>query len=232
LSISHSFNFEKSTPLAFGRLASTDDCLLAVAVSPMTIMLYRFLDRESPKLKVLAQLESPDRLPIASLAFNLGCGRLAAASEGQIVQVWDLARIREELLRSGLASNFPEFSPGSSDNRELAFKISEANAAEREIGRSKAEDWTRVEDLTQQIEAAEKKGVSDLFTVLIQRGRVYLGLQSYKLALRDFDKCWRLRPDDEAAKRAKERVERLLESQPSPPSSTQKPSALDTQTEL
>ncbi|MEO8428118.1 MAG: tetratricopeptide repeat protein, partial [Verrucomicrobiota bacterium] len=210
LSIPRLQNVERFSPVAFGRLAGLDDCLLAVAISPTRIKLFRFLDRDSPKLDALAELESPDRLPIVSLTFNPACSRLAAGSEGQIVQVWNLASIREELQQRGLASNFPEFSIPSSDNRRLVFKQSQANESERAIQGTRAADWALVEILTQQIDASERSTRSDCFTALIERGRVYLHLKRYELAERDFTKALKLRPDDATAQRSKARVEQLL----------------------
>jgi hypothetical protein len=81
--------------------------MLAVAVSRYKIQLYRLDDGADFSLKVLATLESPDRSPLRILAFSQDGSRLAAATKNQLVQIWNLNRLREELAALGLGDDFP-----------------------------------------------------------------------------------------------------------------------------
>jgi len=67
-------------------------------------------------------LRSPDQERAAALAFNRQCSRLAVMS-GQTVGIWDLALLRRELAKLGLAGNIPEFA--ASPNVELTVQIDE-----------------------------------------------------------------------------------------------------------
>jgi WD40 repeat protein len=213
LTIPRSHRFERFTPVAFAALPTPGECLLAVAASPTTIELFRFWDKDPPRIKKLARLESPDRLPVASLAFEPGGGRLAAGSEAQIVQVWDLNRLRAELDQCGLAAGFPEFRAESSVT--LSFVIEPTNhSGDEKAAAHLQEEWLeRVADLSEEIEAAELNGDPGLFEALLRRSRLYQGLGWYEKALRDLNEVLQLHPNHETAPRMKSVVERELQSQ-------------------
>jgi WD40 repeat protein len=79
-----------------------------VAWSHHIIQLLRQPKSEGQKLELIATLESPDRLPLESLAFSPNGKRLAAATDRQIVQFWNLAHLRERLVALNLQHNWSE----------------------------------------------------------------------------------------------------------------------------
>jgi hypothetical protein len=92
-------------PLAFSR----DGRILAVAYSPYDIRLYRLDGSAVGEPKLLATLESPDRIPLQLLAFSPDGRHLAAATRNQIVQLWNLSSLRDGLIDLKLAGDWPEY---------------------------------------------------------------------------------------------------------------------------
>jgi WD40 repeat protein len=80
-------------PLAFSR----DGSLLAVARTQSDLQLVDPADA-----RVLATLTAPDKLIVSAVAIRPDNGQLAAATENQVIQLWDLARIRRQLAAMGL----------------------------------------------------------------------------------------------------------------------------------
>jgi WD40 repeat protein len=78
---------------------SWDGRTVALASSRYSIQLIKLPESGRGKPELIATLESPDRLPLEMLAFSPDGRKLAAATDGQIVQLWNLA-----LLRVGLAA--------------------------------------------------------------------------------------------------------------------------------
>jgi WD40 repeat protein len=95
---------DQHAPVAFAR----DGRTVAVAWSHHIIQLLRQPKSEGQKLELIATLESPDRLPLESLAFSPNGKRLAAATDRQIVQFWNLAHLRERLVALNLQHNWSE----------------------------------------------------------------------------------------------------------------------------
>jgi hypothetical protein len=56
---------------------------------------------------LIATLESPDRLPLEILAFSPDGRHLAAATDSQIVLLWNLAALGEGLASLGLRGDWP-----------------------------------------------------------------------------------------------------------------------------
>ncbi len=95
---------DQHAPVAFSR----DGRTVAVAWSRHTIQLLKLPTSGDHDLKLIATLESPDRLALESLAFSPNGKRLAAATDRQIVQFWNLALLRERLGALNLQHNWSE----------------------------------------------------------------------------------------------------------------------------
>ena len=96
-------------PVTFAR----DGRTVAVAWSRYMIQLLRLPNSGGRNLELIATLESPDRLPLESLAFSPNGKRLAAATDRQIVQFWNLALLRERVGSLNLQHNWSEISQAS-----------------------------------------------------------------------------------------------------------------------
>jgi WD40 repeat protein/predicted Ser/Thr protein kinase len=79
-----------------------EGALLAVTLTPRVISLLVADSGEE-----LARLEAPSLLFVSALTFSHDGLQLAASSENGVMQVWNLARLREELRRLGLDWNEP-----------------------------------------------------------------------------------------------------------------------------
>ena len=101
---------DQYAPMTFAR----DGRTVAVAWSRHTIQLLKLPISDGRDLELLATLEGPDRLPLESLAFSPNGGMLAAATDQQIVQLWNLTLLRERLVDLNLQYNWsaiPDSSP-------------------------------------------------------------------------------------------------------------------------
>ena len=86
-SIPRQFASGQHAPVAFAR----DGRTIAVASTSYAIQLYRLPLTASQRPELVATLESPDRLPLELLAFSADGRRLAAATDRQLVELWDLS---------------------------------------------------------------------------------------------------------------------------------------------
>jgi WD40 repeat protein len=105
-------------PMAFSR----DGKLFAMSDSFSAIELVQL-----PRGESLARLESPDRRLLRALAFSPDSRRLAAASLEQLVMMWDLSLLTQELSKLNLQGKLPAY-PNSlkRDNPvELAVEFGE-----------------------------------------------------------------------------------------------------------
>jgi WD40 repeat protein len=104
------FSFPRMTessqhaPVAF----SWDGRTAALASSRYSIQLIRLPESGRAEPELIATLECPDRLPLEMLAFSPDGRKLAAATDGQIVQLWNLALLRDGLAALNLHRNWPE----------------------------------------------------------------------------------------------------------------------------
>jgi serine/threonine protein kinase/WD40 repeat protein len=89
-------------PMAFSR----DSRLLAIAPSPWQIRLI-----ETSTTQEIATLALPDSRMILSPCFSPDGNRLAALTEGGIIQLWDLRLLRNGLSNMGLDWELPPFLP-------------------------------------------------------------------------------------------------------------------------
>jgi len=96
---------DQHAPMAFARDGST----VAVALSRYTIRLFKLPASESNETKMIATLESPDRLPLELLVFSADGRQLAAGTDRQIVQLWNLAALREGLAQLDLQQSWPQY---------------------------------------------------------------------------------------------------------------------------
>ena len=103
---------------------SSDSKLLALAVAPSSIELIALPHAES-----LGTLEGPDRRALVALVFNRDGRRLAAASREDIVILWDLGVLAEQLFKLKLRGKFPMHSPAptNTDARRLTVETSHRN---------------------------------------------------------------------------------------------------------
>ena len=93
---------------------SRDGKMLAIAYSRYVV---RLIDPASGRQ--LATLESPDPRHVSWLGFSPDGSRLAAASETNVIQLWDLRRIREQLAAMKLDWNLPPYPPSSGIDNEM-----------------------------------------------------------------------------------------------------------------
>jgi len=90
-------------PIAFSARGN----LIALAVSRDAVQLLKFADDEGNPPKVIANLESPDRIPLEMLRFSPDGHKLAAATQNQNVQLWNLELVRLRLAEMKLAQDWP-----------------------------------------------------------------------------------------------------------------------------
>lgn len=98
---------DQHAPVAFSRAGR----LVALATSRYVIQLFQLPESGQVAPVLIATLESPDRLPLALLTFRPDGRQLAAATDGQLIQLWNLAQLREGLAALELHGNWPEYSP-------------------------------------------------------------------------------------------------------------------------
>jgi WD40 repeat protein len=100
---------DQHAAIAFTR----DGATVALASSRYVIQWFRMPKSERTKPELIATLEGPDRSPIETLAFSPDGRRLAVATQDRIIQLWNLALLRERLADLKLQNNWPDYSPES-----------------------------------------------------------------------------------------------------------------------
>jgi WD40 repeat protein len=95
---------DQHAPVTF----SADGRTVALASSRYSIQLRKLAESGRGEPELIATLESPDRLPLEILAFSPDGRKLAAATDGQIIQLWNLALLREGLAALDLHRDWPE----------------------------------------------------------------------------------------------------------------------------
>jgi WD40 repeat protein len=102
-------------PLAF----ASDGRTVALAATRHAVQLVRLPARPDDRPFVFATLETPDRLPIEILVFSPDSRRLAAATNRQIVELWNLGGLRQSLASLQLHQDWRDFPPGSESSPPL-----------------------------------------------------------------------------------------------------------------
>ena len=97
------FDSDQHAPVAFAR----DGRTVALAASRYVIQLHKLPEPGLDEAALIATLESPDRLPLEILAFSPDSRHLAAATDGQIVLLWNLAALGEGLASLDLRRDWP-----------------------------------------------------------------------------------------------------------------------------
>jgi WD40 repeat protein len=217
LRIPRSSTSDQYSPVAFGSLPGKGEYLVAAATSPSVIELYRFHDRSPPRLDRLSRLENPTSFAITCLVLDATGGRLAALTDTQIVQVWNLAQIRKELDALGLAKGFPELSEApSSKHLQFVVDASDGSEEEKTVREIRGEILTRITKLTDDLKASELTG-SALLEELGKFARDRQDPPRYDLALADLKRALQLRPNDERIKKLKAAFEQLVQLPSEPP---------------
>jgi WD40 repeat protein len=211
LSIPRHYPRERWAPLAFGRLPGPDECLVAAAVTPAAIKLYRLRDRPAPRLEELAELVSPEHQALTTLAFSPNGRFLGATTEDPIVLVWDLRAIDEELAAVGIQSGlaFPGSEP---EGLPLSISVSDGDLAKSGEASMTVLRWSLVEDYSQAIANGRASDPTGYLRALRNRGSVYFSLERYSMARRDFAEALALRPGDPEIKEFLEKLNRLEDS--------------------
>lgn len=101
--VSRMFASDQHAPVAF----SMDGRTIAVAASRYSVQLLKLPESGRGEPTLIATLESPDRFPLEILAFSPDGRHLAAATDGQIVLLWNLAALGEGLASLGLRGDWP-----------------------------------------------------------------------------------------------------------------------------
>jgi WD40 repeat protein len=83
-----------------------------LASSRYTIQLFKLPEHRRSEPVLIATLKSPDRLPLEMLTFSPDGRHLAAATDGQIVQLWNLALLRDGLVKLKLEGDWPPYPQG------------------------------------------------------------------------------------------------------------------------
>jgi len=96
---------DQHAPMAFTKNAA----IVALAISRYTIELLRLAADGQTKPRSIATLESPDRSPLEMLAFSPDGRRLAAATRDDVIQLWNLALLRDGLAELQLHNEWPEY---------------------------------------------------------------------------------------------------------------------------
>ena len=93
---------DQHAPVAFS------GSIAAVAISRYTVQLFQLFENSTAP-KLIATLESPDRNPLELLVFSDDGQRLAAATVDRTIQIWNLARVRQQLAAMNLDKDWPSF---------------------------------------------------------------------------------------------------------------------------
>jgi serine/threonine protein kinase/WD40 repeat protein/Tfp pilus assembly protein PilF len=175
-------------PPAFTR----DGRVVALARSARLV---RLLDAE--KLQELATLTPAHPQRIVHLAFGPDGSRLAASCDNQLIQVWDLRRIRRELARMGLDWDQPPYPPLAED-RPTALRVRVDRGPSRlpqalQRPRLPSRDKLRAQQVAYTLQAGLFPYHPEPYH---QRGHVHEALGDYRMAADDFSAALRWQPAD------------------------------------
>jgi WD40 repeat protein/tetratricopeptide (TPR) repeat protein/tRNA A-37 threonylcarbamoyl transferase component Bud32 len=162
-------NAERPGVMAFSRSGA----LLAVAFSRSAVQLI-----EPATATILTTLESPDSKYLSSLCFDPDARKLVAATEGHLIHVWDLPRIRDQLAPLGLDWESPSY-PATPQTHIAAIQL-KVDVGRLESGQVHL--YHHLEQLTQRIETSPDN--SELYH---QRGHVHEQVGLLKEAVEDFN---------------------------------------------
>jgi len=171
-SLSRSGSGNQSGPLAF----SADGKLLAVATSPTLAGLI-----DPATAQRLAMLEAPDQKRLSWFCFSRDGRYLVAATENQLIHVWDLALIRRQLAGMGLDWKLPPYPVPQLAAAPPPLRL------EVELGRIEAPP----ED--PELEAANASTPTTA-QAYHSRGHLYQDAGYYGRALADFTESLKLQP--------------------------------------
>ena len=184
-------------PLAFSRFSP----IFALAISPSAIEL-----RQMPDGKPLVTLENPDRRAVRSLALSPFGRRLAAATVDDVVLVWDLALIQQELEQRKLSGSW-----NASASTSLASPPVRVTFESGPLPSARPGSLLELEQSTTFLKAAP----SNPSQAYQQRGLIYLrGLNKPYEALQDFVEALRLDPNNDELKSLKTEAEALAQLNP------------------
>ena len=106
---------------------SPDGRMLAIAYAPHTV---RFLDTKTWREQ--AALELPNPAPLHALQFSADSQHIAVVSQANLVELWDLQMIRQQLQQLKLDWDLPQYAPRPQQYyRPLHLTV----ASEQEIAR-------------------------------------------------------------------------------------------------
>ncbi len=189
-------SFDELGVMAF----SPDGSLFAAGVSRTVV---RLVDPTSGQVRAELTPMYPWRL--SWLAFGPQGGRLAAATDNHLIQVWDLARIRQELARLRLDWESPPVQARANLNQpiDLEVELGQLDSPTQQLR-------LELEKKTHQVET-----MPDLASSWSDRGRVLEQLGRFNEALADYDHALSLEEDPyywESRSRVLEKLNRLDES--------------------
>jgi WD40 repeat protein len=90
--------------------------LIALAISRDIIQLLKLSENETTQPKVIGNLESPEGSPLEILKFSPDGRHLAAVTRNRTIQLWNLARIGDQLVKLTLDIDWPEHLSGAKTN--------------------------------------------------------------------------------------------------------------------
>ena len=123
-------------PLAFAR----DGSLLAIARTLTDVQLV-----DTVTGRALATLQAPEPRQVSWLCFSPDGGRLAAATAGDHVQLWDLRLIRQQLAAMGLDMTPAELRKSGAQGRVDQFRRAVREAVDREFPPAAGKRATRAD---------------------------------------------------------------------------------------
>jgi serine/threonine protein kinase/WD40 repeat protein len=139
----HTLAMQQLAEMDQGIAFSSDGALLAITRTPYTVQL---LDPANPNHE-FATLTAPDRHVITWLAFNPDATQLAVAARGQVIQLWDLRLLRQELVKLDLDWDQKPYPPLEGDRSPQSLRVTMLPGGVP-TGAVIAENYLEAEDLT------------------------------------------------------------------------------------